>query len=64
MALRNEALFDKGNVASIYEETLSDGSYVYNVRVYDYHDESKYAEIEAIDEKHADKIFQAIEVTE
>ncbi len=63
MTLRNQALFDKGDVASIYEETLSDGSHVYNVRVYDYHDESKYAEIEAVDEKHADRIFQAIEAT-
>lgn len=60
MSLRNLSLWDKGDVASIYEETLSDGAHVYNIRVYDSRDDSNYAEIEVFDEKHAAKIFDLL----
>ena len=60
MGLNQESLFSKGEVASIFEETLSDGSHVYNLRVYDSRDETNYAQVEARDEKHALKMFQVI----
>ena len=60
MGLKNETLFDKGDVASVYEETLSDGSHVYNVRVYDSRDDSNYADVPARDAKHAIKIFEVL----
>ena len=60
MALRNQSLFDKGAVCSIYEETLSDGSTVFNLRVYDSRDEMNYAEVETFGEKHAVKLFETL----
>lgn len=60
MGLKNQSLFDKGDVCSIYEETLSDGSHVYNLRVYDSRDEANYAEIETFDVKHAIKLFEVL----
>jgi len=60
MGLHQEVLFSKGDVASIYEETLSDGSHVYNVRINDSRDDENSACIDARDQKHAVEIFKVI----
>lgn len=60
MSFKNQTLFDKGDVCSIFEETLSDGSHVYNLRVYDSRDETNYAEVETCSVKHAVKLFEAL----
>lgn len=60
--MRNLVLFDRGNVASIFKEILSDGKKSYNVRIYDLrlNQGARYVEVPATDEKHAIKIFELL----
>jgi len=60
MGLHQEVLFSKGDVVSIYKETLSDGSHVFNLRVNDSRDDSNHCWIDARDKKHALKMFRVI----
>lgn len=55
-------LFERGNVASIFQETLKDGSEIYNIRIYDLRLNmgGRYVEIPTKGEKHASEIFELL----
>ncbi len=63
MALKKERLIELGYIASIYEETLTDGSKVFNVRVYDArqdYDVDEYSELHTTDRQQAEKIIEVL----
>jgi len=63
MALKKERMIKLGAIASIYLQTLSDGSKVYNVRVYDAredYDVDEYSEFPANDRKQAEEVFEVL----